>query len=89
MLGCATVCRDAGPHSGMPQKGCGGLYRRVLPDESVRGQSDSRRHSQTSIQDKADKTSHTRFIDFRSDAFGFGVAAGAEIGLSLTSVRIR
>lgn len=61
--------------------GCGGLYRRLLPDESFRGQPDSRRHSQTGIQNKTDKTRYTRFIHFRSNAFGFGVAAGAKVGL--------
>jgi len=61
--------------------GCGGLYRCLLPDETVRGQPDSRRHSQTGIQDTADQARHARFIDIRSNAFGFGVAARAKIGL--------
>jgi len=65
--------------------GCCGLYRRLLPDESVRGQSDSRRHSQTGIQDTPDQARNSRFVDIRSDAFGFGVAARAKIGLSWPS----
>ena len=70
-----------GPDSGMPQVGCGGFRRRFCPDETVRGQSNSRRHSQASIQNTADQARHARFIDIRSNAFGFGVAARAEIGL--------
>ena len=70
-----------GPDSGMPQVGCGGFRRRLCPAEIIRGQSPSRRHSQTSVQTTADKARHARFIDIRSNAFGFGVAAGAEIGL--------
>jgi hypothetical protein len=66
----------------MPQMGGGRLRRRLRPHETLRSQSYSRRHSQTSIQDTTDKTRHTRFIDFRSNAFGFGVAARAEIGLT-------
>jgi len=61
--------------------GCCGLYRRLLPDESVRGQSDSRRHSQTGIQDTPDQARNSRFIDICGDAFRVGVAACAEIGL--------
>ena len=61
--------------------GCGGLYRCLLPDESVRGQSDSRRHSETGIQNPPDQARNSRFIDIRSDAFGFGVATRAKIGL--------
>ena len=70
-----------GPDSGMPQVGCGGFRRRFCPDETVRGQSNSRRHPETSIQNTADEARHARFIDVRSNAFRFGVAAGAEIGL--------
>ena len=70
-----------GPDSGMPQVGCGGFRRRFCPDETVRGQSNSRRHPETSIQNTADQARHARFIDIRSNAFRFGVAAGAEIGL--------
>ena len=70
-----------GPDSGMPQVGCGGLCRRLCPDETVRGQSYSRRYSQASIQNTADQARHPRFIDIRSNAFRVGVAARAEIGL--------
>ena len=70
-----------GPDSGMPQVGCGGFRRRLCAAEIIRGQSSSRRHSQTSVQNTADQARHARFIDIRSDAFGFGVAACAEIGL--------
>ena len=70
-----------GLDSGMPQVGCGGFRRRFCPDETVRGQSNSRRHSQASIQNTADQARHARFIDIRSNAFRSSVAAGAEIGL--------
>jgi hypothetical protein len=70
-----------GPDSGMPQVGCGGFRRRFCLDETLRGQSDSRRHSQTSLQNTADQARHARFIDIRGNAFGFGLAARAEIGL--------
>jgi hypothetical protein len=70
-----------GPDSGMPQVGCGGLCRRLRPAEIIRGQSPSRRHSQTSVQTTADEARHARFIDIRSNAFRVGVAARAEIGL--------
>ncbi len=72
-----------GLDSGMPQVGCGGFRRRFCPDETVRGQSDSRRHSQTSLQNTADQACHARFIDIRSGAFRFSLVAGAEIGLIL------
>ena len=65
----------------MPEMGCCRFYRRVCADEAVRGQSYSRRHSQARVQDTADQTRHTRFIDVRSNAVRVGVAAGAEIGL--------
>lgn len=70
-----------GPDSGMPQVGCGRLRRRLCPAEIIRGQSSSRRHSQTSVQTTADQARHARFIDIRSNAFRVGVAARAEIGL--------
>jgi hypothetical protein len=70
-----------GPDFGMPQVGCSGLRRRLCPAQIIRGQSPSRRHSQTSVQTTADQARHARFIDIRSNAFGFGVAARAEIGL--------
>jgi hypothetical protein len=66
----------------MPQMGCGGLYRRLLSDESIRGKSDSRRHSETGIQNTPDQARNPRIIDIRSDAFSFGVVARAKIGLS-------
>ena len=70
-----------GPDSGMPQVGCGGFRRRLCAAEIIRGQSSSRRHSQTSVQNPADQARHARFIDIRSNAFRLGVAARAEIGL--------
>lgn len=70
-----------GPDSGMPQVGCGGFRRRLCPAEIIRGQSSSRRHSQTSVQNTADQARHARFIDIRSNVFGVGVATRAEIGL--------
>ena len=36
---CATMRRDAGPDSGMPQMGGGRLCCRLCPDEIIRGQS--------------------------------------------------
>ena len=81
MLACATVSRDARPHFGMPQMGGGRLCCRLCPHETFRSKSYSRRHSQTSIQDTTDKPRYTRFIDVRSNAFRFGVAARAKIGL--------
>src|SRR5215471_6147470 len=42
MPACATVSRDARPHSGMPQMGGGRLYRRLFPPETIRSQSNSR-----------------------------------------------
>jgi hypothetical protein len=75
-----------GPNSGMPQVGCGGFRRRFCPDETVRGQSYSRRHSQARIQDTADQARYARFIDIRRNAFRVGVAARAEIRLSASDV---
>ena len=65
----------------MPQMGGGRLCRRLFPDETVRGQPYSRRHSQARVQDTADQTRHACSIDVRSNAVRVGVAAGAEIGL--------
>ena len=77
-----------GPDSGMPQVGCGGFRRRLCPAEIIRGQSSSRRHSQTSVQNTADQARHACFIDVRSNVFGFGVAARAEIGLIRLRLRM-
>ncbi len=65
----------------MPQVGCSGFRRRFCPDETVRGQSNSRRHPQASIQNTADQARYARVIDIRSDAFRVSLAACAEIGL--------
>src|SRR5262245_32332849 len=81
MRACPTVSRDARSHLGMPQMGGGRLCRRLFSYETVRSKPNSRRHSQTRIQDTTDKTRHTRLIDICSNAFGVGVAARAEIGL--------
>jgi len=70
-----------GPDSGMPQVGCGGLCRRLCPDETVRGQSYSRRYSQASIQNTADQARHIRVIDIRSCVFRVSLVARTEIGL--------
>ena len=70
-----------GPDFGMPQVGCGGFRRRLCLAEIIRGQSPSRRHSQTSVQTTADQARHAHFVDIRSNAFRVGVAARAEIGL--------
>jgi len=72
-----------GPDSGMPQVGCGGFRRRLCADETVRGESNSRRRSQASIQNTADQAGHDRAVDIRSGAFRFSLVAGAEIGLIL------
>ena len=77
-----------GPDAGMPQVGCGRLCRRLCPVEIIRGQSSSRRHSQTSVQNTADQARHSRFIDIRSNVFSFGVAARAEIGLIRLRLRM-
>ena len=74
---------NGGPDSGMPQVGCGGFRRRFCADETVRGESNSRRRSQASIQNTADQAGHDRAVDIRSGAFRFSLVAGAEIGLIL------
>jgi hypothetical protein len=65
----------------MPEMGRGRFYRRVCADEAVRGQSNSRRHSQACLQNTPDEASDIRAIDFRRDAGGVGVAARAKAGL--------
>ena len=67
----------------MPEMGRCRLYRRVCADETVRGESNSRRRSQASIQNTADQAGHDRAVDIRSGAFRFSLVAGAEIGLIL------
>ena len=71
-----------GPDSGMPEVGCGGFRRRFRPDETVRGQSNSRRHSQAGIQNTADQARHIRAIDIRCSVLRFGLVARTEIGLT-------
>jgi len=70
-----------GPDSGMPEVGCGGFRRRFRPDETVRSQSNSRRHSQAGIQNTADQARHIRVIDIRSCVFRVSLVARTEIGL--------
>ena len=57
------------------------FHRRVCADEAVRGQSNSRRHSQAGLQNTPDEARDIRVIDFRGDALGPGLAARAEAGL--------
>jgi len=73
---------NGGPDSGMPEVGCGGFRRRFRPDETVRGQSNSRRHSQTGIQNTADQARHIRVIHIRSGVFRFSLVARTKIGLT-------
>ena len=65
----------------MSQMGCRGLCRRFCLDETIRGQSNSRRHSQAGIQNTPDQARDARVIDIRSNAFGFSLVARAETGL--------
>jgi hypothetical protein len=65
----------------MPQVGSGGFYPCFRPDETVRGQSNSRRYSQAGFQNTADEARDADLIHVRSHAFGFGLAARAEAGL--------
>ena len=55
----------------------------VLPHEAVRGQPHSRRYSEARVQNTAVEARGARFIDIRGDAFGPGLAAGAEVRLEL------
>src|SRR4029077_11533915 len=66
----------------MPEMGRCRFYRRVCADEAVRGQSDSRRHSQACLQNTPDEARNIRVIHIRSGAFRFSLVAGAETGLS-------
>ena len=61
--------------------GCRRLCRRFCPDEIVRGQPDSRGYPQAGFQDTADQARDARVIDVRSNAFGVGLVARAEVGL--------
>ena len=65
----------------MPEMGRRRFYRRVCADETVRGQSYSRRHSQACLQNTPDEARDIRVIDFRRDAFGVGLATRAKAGL--------
>ena len=65
--------------------GCRRFRRGFCPDETVRGQSHSRRYSQARFQNTADEARNIRVIDIRSGAFRFSLVAGAETGL----IRVR
>ena len=65
----------------MPEMGGCRFHRGFCSDETVRGQSYSRRYSQARVQNTADEARDIRVIDIRGDAFSFGLAAGAEVGL--------
>ena len=62
--------------------GCCRFHRRVCVDEAVRGESYSRRHPQACLQNTSDEASDIRVVDICRDAFGVGLVAGAEAGLS-------
>src|SRR4051812_12980114 len=57
------------------------LCRRFHADEIVRGESNSRGHSQARIQNTPDQARDACVIDVRRDVFCFGLAPGPEIGL--------
>ena len=61
--------------------GCRRFHRRVCADETVRGQSYSRRHSQAGLQNTPDEARDIRAIDFCGDALSPGLAARAKAGL--------
>ena len=66
----------------MPEMGRCRFYRRVCADEAVRGESYSRRHPQACLKNTSDEACDIRVIDICRDAFGVGLVAGAEAGLS-------
>ena len=70
----------------MPEMGRSRFHRRIFADEAVRGKPDSRRHPQTCLQNTSDEACDIRLIDICRDAFGVGLVAGAEAGLSLFDV---
>ena len=57
------------------------FHRRVRADEAVRGESYSRRHPKTCLQNTSDEARDPRVVDIRRDAFGAGLVAGAKTGL--------
>lgn len=65
----------------MPQMGRCRLRRRFCPDEALRGQSHSRRHSQACVQNTPDKARNVHFVDVCCNALSAGLAAGTEVGL--------
>ena len=66
---------------GCLKMGGGRVCCRLRPDETVRGQPNSRRHPQAGIQDTPDQARDVRVIRLRGDAFCFGLVARAETGL--------
>lgn len=82
---CANICRDVGDNLGMPEMGRRRFRRGFCLDETVRGQSHSRRVSQACFQNTADKARDVRVIDIRSGAFRSSLVTGAETGL----IRVR
>ena len=66
----------------MPEMGRRRFRRGFCPDETIRGQSHSRRYSQACFQNTADEACNIRVIDIRSGAFRFSLVAGAETGLT-------
>jgi hypothetical protein len=67
----------------MPEMGRRRFHRRVCADETVRGESYSRRHPQACFQNTSDKARNIRVVDFRGNAFRPGLVAGTEAGLAL------
>ena len=65
----------------MPEVGCSWFHRRVCADETVRGESYSRRHSQAGLQNTPDEARDIRAINFCGDALSSGLAARAKTGL--------
>ena len=65
----------------MPEMGRCRFYRRVCADETVRGESYSRRHPQACLQNTPDETGNIRIIHLRRDAFGVGLAPRTKAGL--------
>ena len=60
------------------------FHSRLCADETVRGKSYSRRHTETRFQNPTDETRDIYPLDVCGDAFGVGLAAGPEVGLILS-----